>query len=177
MAKVRLSHQRLLRVGKARNVQLSSWREGVSLCHDSGMEIDELKLLVARDRWRLAALHRRDGESLLGLAQPQLRAAISRLYYAMYHAIRAAAYVYHDGDDHEAHAELPGHVPNDFPSAATWSNKLKDARLARNAADYDPYPRDIRAWRKQAVAIRRDAAELMRLSRAYLSHRGCKGLR
>ena len=177
MPRMRVQETRLLRVGKAAHSLLQRWREGVSHCTASGLEIDELKRIAARDRWRLARAHHRDGRALLESRRRLFRSAISRLYYAMYHAMRAAAYMFHDGDDHESHADLLLHVPDDLPDAKRWANTLKQARLLRNAADYDPYPRDGRVWRKRADSLLLDSEALLRAARDYLKARGCRGLR
>ena len=42
-----------------------------------------------------------------------------------------------------------------------WSNKLKDARERRNAADYDPYPKSEEAWRHTAESLLPDARALI----------------
>jgi uncharacterized protein (UPF0332 family) len=173
MAKAILKHQRLIHVGKAEKAAIALWREGVSLEADSGVNIDSLLLYVAADRWKLAAQHRQHGDKLISLASPLYRSAISRFYYSMYHAMRAAAFVFHRGDDYQDHSTLYVNIPKDFPNAGTWQNSLKDARLARNAADYDPYPRSERHWRQHATAIQGDAVSLLNASRIYLRSKGC----
>lgn len=176
MSTVHLTHQRLLRLGQAKNAVLNDWREGASICNDSGLTINQLVLHVAADRWKLAYEHRRDGNRLMAMPVPPFRSAISRYYYAMYHSMRAAAFVYYDGDDHESHSNLPTHVPDDFPNVATWKNTLKNARLTRNAADYDPYPRRVAHWRKRALAIQSDADALLLETKQYLVAKGCNRL-
>lgn len=94
----------------------------------------------------------------------------------MYHCLRAAAYIYHGGDDHERHSELPRHVPGDFPDRNAWANRLKVARLTRNAADYDPYPKSDIAWRGQASEIKSDADTILQVTRHYLRGKGCTTL-
>lgn len=165
---------RLIHISKAVKVDFQRWREGISLKQDSGREIDELARIVARDRWRLAAQHRRHGTSLFSLARPPYRSVISRYYYAMYHAMRACAYLYHQGDDFEEHSKLPSNIPNDFPNQQTWQNKLKDARLMRNRADYDPYPTTEKFWKAQAGLIRADVTDLLRSTKLYLQGKGCR---
>lgn len=168
-----LPHARLLRVGKAKNGAVLDWQEGVSLSAASGLSIQDLKLYVASDRWLLAYDHRRDANALLTLAQPLYRSAISRYYYAMYHSMRASAFVFHNGDDYEEHSKLPLNIPNDFPGAAGWETSLKNARSSRNAADYDPYPRGEAHWRSLTQAIRADADALLIETRDYLRAKGC----
>jgi uncharacterized protein (UPF0332 family) len=176
MARIRLSHARLKRIGEAHASLLENWREGVSLTSDSGLTIEALKLGVASARWKLAAEYRRDAKKLLKLSRPPFRSVISRFYYAMYHSMRAVCYVFHDGDDHQSHSNLPLHIPDDFPDAAIWRNTFKNARLTRNAADYDPYPKSGKIWQRQAEAIRTDAEALLAETRNYLRSKGCAGL-
>lgn len=140
---------------------------------DSGVSIRDLARGVAADRWVLARAQRRDGNKLLRLSQPACRCSVSRFYYAMYHCMRAAAYVYHGGDDYQAHSKLAQNVPEDFPDRDAWANRLKNARLTRNAADYDPYPRSDKAWHRKAAAIKTDADALLRVTREYLRGKGC----
>jgi uncharacterized protein (UPF0332 family) len=176
MAKTRLSHVRLKRIGEASASLVNNWREGVSLVSDSGRTIDALTLEVAVARWKLATEYRRDAKKLAGLDRPPFRSVVSRFYYAMYHAMRAACYLYHGGDDHQSHSELPSHIPDDFPDAEIWKNNLKSARLLRNAADYDPYPKSPGFWQGKAAAIKRDAESLLAETRRYLRLKGCTGL-
>jgi len=95
-------------------------------------------------------------------------AAVSRSYYAMYHAMRAAAFVFHGGDDHQEHQTLPGKAPDDMQTRDLWSNKLKDARERRNAADYDPYPKSETAWRLPALDLVAEARRFVGEVRTYL---------
>lgn len=176
MIRLPLNDDRLIRVGKAERKLIANWDEGVSLQSDSGLTIAELTNLVATDRWHLADRHHRAANRLLSLPRPPYRTAISRLYYAMYHAMRAAAFIFHNGDDHEAHKSLPQNVPDDFPDKDFWANALKTARLVRNSADYDPYPKHARPWAKKAQIIKTDAKGLVRLARDYLRSKGCQGL-
>jgi hypothetical protein len=90
----------------------------------------------------------------------------------MYHAMRSCVFIFHDGDDHQEHSVLPLHIPQDFDSGVDWQNKLKNARLARNKADYEPYPKSDRAWQKTAATIKNDADLLLTASRNYLKSKG-----
>jgi uncharacterized protein (UPF0332 family) len=168
-----LAKDRLIHVSKSKTILIKNWEEGISLHYDSGLTISELICLVAVDRWRLAFEHRRQANKVLELATPLYRCAVSRYYYAMYHSMRACEYVYHRGDDYEKHMELPKNIPPDFDPGVNWQNKLKDAREIRNSADYDPYPKSDSAWRKNALALRVDADQLLSLTRNYLQNKGC----
>jgi uncharacterized protein (UPF0332 family) len=110
------------------------------------------------------------------LKAPPYRSAISRYYYSMYHCFRAAAFIFHRGDNHEGHSELPKHLPTDLPSLALWRNELKIARLARNDADYDPYPRTNTPWLVKAKSIKTNANKAVLETRNYLRSKGCTGI-
>lgn len=92
----------------------------------------------------------------------------------MYHAVRALVFYTTGGDDHEAHSELPGHLPKDFSNRDVWENELKNARLERNKADYDPYPKGDHAFHKAAEDVVKKAATLLPLAKRYLAKKGCR---
>jgi hypothetical protein len=91
----------------------------------------------------------------------------------MYHAVRASVFTYYIGDDYQEHRELPLHIPPDFDPGGQWEQIMKNARLTRNRADYDPYPISNEAWRRDALALRTEALRLLKISRAYLKGKGC----
>jgi uncharacterized protein (UPF0332 family) len=152
---------------------IDAWNEGVSLENDSGKSILMIVRIVAADRWRLGSEHRRQANKLMVMVDPLYRSAVSRYYYAMYHAIRACVYLSHGGDDHEKHVELPRHIPNDFEPLVNWQNILKDAREIRNDADYNPYPKSDLAWRSNAERLKATTERLLVVSRRYLQNKGC----
>ncbi len=168
-----LTPGRLVRVAQAKSDCIKNWKEGASLENDSGRNIDYLLCHVAADRWKLAYSFRTQANKLFTIDQPQFRSAVSRYYYCMYHAMRACAFLYHQGDDYESHSNLPLNIPTDFDPPTDWQNKLKNARLLRNRADYEAYPRSDAAWRKHAVTIKADADRLLATARAYLLGKGC----
>ena len=101
------------------------------------------------------------------------RDAISRSYYAMYHAARSIAYVAHGGDDNEAHESVYKAIPADFVDNEKWQNELKEARLRRNEADYDPYPpRDLK-FKSISVTLSLKAHTFCGLAEGYLQTKGC----
>lgn len=148
-----LPRKRLIRITKAKKEQVENWKEGVSLEYDSGRTVSVLALGAAADRWRLAIQHRRHGNKLLVTSPPLYRNAVSRYYYAMYHAIRACSYIAHGGDDYQEHRMLPQQIPQDFAPGDDWQTKLKNARALRNQADYDPYPKSDRAFKSDALSL------------------------
>ena len=171
MAQV-LSNNRLNRLATAANKQIKDWKEGVSLQNDSGQPLPQLIITVAADRWRLAYEHRHNANKLLKSKPPLYRSAISRYYYSMYHAMRACAFVYHQGDDHEEHKKLPMRIPDDFTPGPNWQNMLRNARELRNRADYEPYPKSNIMWRQDAFDLKTDADLFLSTSQAYLKNKG-----
>lgn len=168
------SHQVLRRVVEASKIQLAAYKEGVYLTTTSGWSIDDLRHEATSDRMELARHFLGVGDKLLRVRPAQHRSAISRYYYCMYHALRAVVFFQHEGDDHESHSALPGHVPKDFPNSAVWSNDLKSARENRNSADYDPYPPAHTSWQAMAKDLGLQAPSLLAISEAYLRGKGCK---
>ena len=168
-----LPHDRLNRLSTATDKQIKDWKEGVSLQKDSGQTISQLINNAASDRWWFAYEHRHDANKLLKSKPPLYRSAISRYYYSMYHAMRACAFVFHGGDDHQEHGKLPLHIPGDFPSGANWQNMLRNARVLRNRADYEPYPKSNIAWKQDALDLKQDADLFLSKTRTYLQNKGC----
>ena len=129
----------LARVSKASNLTLLAYREGVSLEARTKLTIEQLRHQASADRLSLADSFVVTASKLVRSRPAQHRSAISRYYYAMYHAARATVFFVHEGDDHEAHSVLPTKFPSDFPQASYWQNELKFARFRRNEADYEHY--------------------------------------
>jgi hypothetical protein len=92
----------------------------------------------------------------------------------MYHAMRSAAYIFYQCDDHEKHSDLSGKIPDDFPNHSTWGNQLKSAREYRNQADYDPYPRKGVYWSHIAKLVEADSVALLPIVANYLRGKGCR---
>lgn len=164
----RITENELLLVSKSNRETLNGFSRGVQLTSRSGKSIHELQVRVALDRIKLANLHLRQAATASRSKVPQYRTTVSRAYYAMYHAARAATYISIGGDDHEQHSVLPTKLPADFPNCDEWKNRLKIARLERNRADYDPYPAGDRYFGDSAEKMLQDARLLLRLARAYL---------
>lgn len=167
----------LRRVSTATKKLIDGWSEGRHLETESAHTLEELRARVASDRVGLAKALLRNAERLAAQLPPLYRAAVSRGYYATYHAMRAAAYVFHGGDDHQEHKTLPK-APTDMTTPNTWSNKLKDARERRNQADYDRYPKSEAAWRVSAAASPRRGigSPDCRPRTSYTLTRRCVGL-
>lgn len=159
----------LLLVSKAKQEKLKNYSEGVSLSARSGKSIEGLKAVVTKDRLSLAQLQLTAARKAIKSKPPLSRMAISRAYYAMYHSARAITYIDFGGDDHEEHSKLPAHLPDDFSDVQDWKNKLKNARLDRNRADYDPYPKKDSDFKDCAEMLFTDAREFLRLAKVYIN--------
>ena len=165
----RITDSELLLISKAKVEKLKNFADGVSLTHRARVSIARLRARVAKDRLRLARAQLRDAVTAAS-SDPQLsRTAVSRAYFAMYHAARAATYLSHGGDDHEEHSALPGRIPVDLPNFEQWRNKLKNARLERNRADYDPYPKGEAAFEECCTLLIREAKEFIQIAQKYIN--------
>src|SRR5687768_16158935 len=91
----------LSRVSKGLKSEYQAWGEGLHLERSSGRTIQELQHRAVADRLSLARDHLSAGRRVLALTPPANRCAVSRFYYAMYHASRATCLFHHGGDDYE----------------------------------------------------------------------------
>lgn len=168
--------ERLLRVSKSTKDEINGFKAGVHLEKVSGRTIDDLHAQACADRLKLAQEFADYADRLMRSRPSMRRMAVGRYYYAMYHAMRAVVYFRTPGDDHEQHSDLPRWTPADFPDADFWKNELKDARLRRNEADYDPYPADDAEFSGVANHLKAQARLLVETARAYLHAKGCAHL-
>lgn len=152
--------------------RIADFEAGISLRSRTGYEVHELIAKVAIDRLTLGAAHHREARS--AMARRAYRNVISRAYYAMYQTFRGVVFLVNKGDDHEEHKILPSHLPNDFPAKAIWENRLKTARLERNRADYEPYPRGENAFKSRAIQTLAESQQLRTVARVYLRGKGVK---
>lgn len=164
----KITDSELLLISKAPKERLQHFAEGVQFSSRSGKSIQQLKMQVASDRLSLARLLLKDANSAAKAELELSRTVVSRAYYAMYHATRAATYLYYGGDDNEQHSVLPTKMPPDFPNSDVWRTRLKDARLERNRADYDPYPKGEKDFLPIALQMIKQAKELIQVSQKYL---------
>lgn len=172
--KRRLANAQLLELSRSHAKVINNFRLGAHLNSHSGMTIDELLEQATKDRFELAQESLRNGKWVLGATKPRYRVVVARNYYAMYHAARALVFFIEGGDDHEAHSELPKHLPKDFPDRERWENEIKNSRFERNRADYDPYPKSDSAFSRSASATVGTAEEFLMVVKRYLVRKGCK---
>ena len=127
---------------------------------DVASDLPRAWLHVQEERLRLAGEHLAVAEKLndLGVSgeiRPEKRSVVSRAYYAMFCAARAAV-SYHSNGDRNDHKKLPGWV-GDSPLGKQAErdrvvNALNTFRAARNEADYSPfYPRPLGEDARQAI--------------------------
>lgn len=164
---------RLLRVCTSGNVRLMTFREGVSLESSLGRSIPDLIAQVTTDRLQFADQRVAEGDKLLRLRPQMNRLAVGRFYYGMYHAVRAVVFFVNEGDDSQAHSELPKGLPPDFPDYRQVTNSLRDARRERNNADYDPYPSEELDFKYISQALQKISRSITIESRSYLKRKGC----
>jgi uncharacterized protein (UPF0332 family) len=169
----RATDQDLLLVSKANKEKLDAFSAGESLVNRTGYEIRRLKAKVTADRLIFARSLLASAQSTLGATSPFYRSTVSRAYYSLYHTFRAVSFFTNGGDDHEAHSVLPSKLPSDFPNRSIWENSLKYARLERNRADYDPYPKSDKNFESVAKKLVAEAQSLLPIARAYLKSKGC----
>src|ERR1044071_3277498 len=135
MPQVSLTEQLLLTISTSKTAALAAYPTSGA---KYPLPLATLVRQATSDRLQLAGAHLRAGDNLLFAAN--YRSAISRYYYAMYHAARAITYAAHQGDDHERHSILPRNLPANWNTAPSREIELTDARFLRNQADYDCYP-------------------------------------
>ncbi|WP_244120318.1 HEPN domain-containing protein [Burkholderia gladioli] len=167
----RITDSELLLISKAKIEKLKNFADGVTLVRRAQSSIDRLRARVAKDRLTLAKSKLRDAVQAGSCVPPLWRTGVSRAYYSMYHAARAATYLSYGGDDHEEHSALPGKLPTDFPDYEQWRNKLKMARLERNKADYDPYPVDELEFKDTCLSLIQEAEDFMKISQRYVAQK------
>lgn len=171
-----VTNKDLLRVSTLKKQQLADLREGAALVRRTQSTMDALVARATLSRLELASHHLRHASALAKPPRAQYRDAVSRGYYALYHAFRATVFFMNDGDDHEKHSVLHENLPKDFPNVDLWRNDLKAARLDRNRADYDPVPRSKSDGhlKSDAQRVLQKARSGLRACRAYLRSKGWK---
>ncbi|MBT1606944.1 hypothetical protein [Curtobacterium flaccumfaciens] len=164
---------RLQRITKLTTKQVELFKEGVAHETAFGASLDDVLARTVADRLALADSFIRMAERMERSRSDLSRPAIARYYYAMYHAMRAAAFQFHGGDDHEQHTVLSVKgVPHDFPSRTIAANDLKDARALRNEADYDQYPSNQSYFRNIVRGLGPVAKPFVVEARAYIRAKG-----
>jgi uncharacterized protein (UPF0332 family) len=162
--------KQLAKLAQVKKKQFSEYIYAEWLVETTGYSISELQGKVTTDRMKLASKFCSEAKMLL--EEQHFRIAVGRGYYSMYHAFRAVSFFEYGGDDFEPHSVLPEKLPSDFPSLPTWQDRLKNARLTRNNADYDPYPLEQKYFADSAHEIVSNANVALRVTRIYLRSKG-----
>lgn len=162
--------RRLHRIANLDSETLSHLREGATHVRSSGIDLSVLEIEVADERYRFALVLLADAKELLAQSRP--RSAISRAYYALYHSIRALAFLANSGDDYQNHSELPKGVPDAFSAAPEARALLKRGRLLRNQADYDAYPRELSYWLGEANKLLPEVESMLLSVKLYIRSKG-----
>lgn len=132
--------------------------------------LDQLIQKATSDRFLLAGEHLRAGDQLI--FANQYRSAISRHYYAMYHAARSIVYADLRGDDYERHHVLPRHLPAKLPDVTLREQQLTNARFLRNEADYDVYPFSMAEWESDARLLAIIATNFLKACEEFAVNEG-----
>jgi hypothetical protein len=131
-----------------------------------GVQTERLRLAQAH----LAVAEKLNAEGTQGNSGPEKRSVISRAYYAMFCAARAAL-AYHESGDTNDHGKLPTGVRD----VSTWKQPQRDRvvsalikyRTFRNDADYSPfYPRQLG---RDAVEALQEARAVVKISIDWLT--------
>lgn len=170
----RVTTTTLVKIVKKKKGDFEGYAFGAYLERSTGYSIDELRIKTVHDRLSLSKQFLEDANSALDSTPPRNRSAISRAYYSLYHAARAVAFFMHRGDDYQEHAVLPTKLPIDFPDHAIWQNDLSAARLDRNEADYEPYPKGDKPFRAAALKYIDLATTFLPMAKRYLYQKGCR---
>jgi uncharacterized protein (UPF0332 family) len=133
----------------------------------SWLRVQQARLRLAKEHLDAALALQEMG--VPGAMRPEKRSVISRAYYAMFCAARAAL-SYHESADRNDHRNLPAWVRNapfgpgpDRDRVVTALNKY---RAARNEADYSPfYPRPIG---HDAAAAVKEARAVLRICTRWI---------
>lgn len=163
----RVQAKDLLYVSKALKDRLDDLAAGASLAARTGLDVKTIRVRAATDRTKLAAAFLKEAKDIAAKGGMN-RTVVGRSYYAMYHAARAVTFLSFGGDDHQEHSALPSKLPKDFPGSMQWQHCLKNARLERNKADYDPYPRSDTEFATAALQLISEAKQLVAAAKIYI---------
>lgn len=157
---------------KVEGRRVRAFQEWIDLESRWGRNLGDLLHQIAVDRILLAEEFLAMGDAMYRSRKDLSRSSISRYYYAIYHGLRAVAFHAAEGDDNQDHSKLGKGIPADFPDRALVVNRLNDARIWRNEADYDPYPQFGNYFTSTEKALRPVAHDTVAQARDYLRGKG-----
>jgi uncharacterized protein (UPF0332 family) len=164
----------LLKLQKFNKNQINLLQNGVRLVGVAGRPIEDLLRDASSARFKLAKSFLRSSNRLISHKPALHRDVVSRAYYAIYHSARAVSFLTHPGDDYEHHDKVASGLPSDLSNVEVWRNKIKDARLKRNEADYEPFLSSDPTFRKASLATNKLAVEFVGVCAIYLKGKGCR---
>lgn len=158
---------------KFKKSQVDLLKNGVRLQAVGGGTIESLMLKACADRFALSGYFLQSAARLRKMRPPSHRNSTSRSYYSMYHAARTVSFLFHAGDDNQDHKDLHKGIPDEFPDSERWRNDLKEARLRRNEADYEPYPIPDDEFSAISSQQLKTATDFLSVAEQYLRGKGC----
>ena len=165
--------QELLKLQKLNRHQINLLQNGVRPVGVSGKQIDDLLREASAARFQLARWFlrapnnsRRTSPFSIGTRYRGL----TTLSIMRPEQLRSS----HPGDDYERHDKVANGLPLDLPDVELWRNKIKDARLKRNEADYEPFMNSNPSFRLASAAITKAATEFLAVCSTYLRGKGCR---
>ena len=136
-------------------------------CHTP--DILEFAKFVCEAWFKLGEEHLAEAKQLAQIGS--VRGTCSRAYYAAYNASKAIRYLNNGfvslkGDDH---ARASSELPDDFPDAATWSEKLSRLYELRLWADYDNWTTTIASLSSETTKAITDAEAFIGAARTFVN--------
>jgi uncharacterized protein (UPF0332 family) len=125
-------------IGQLKQAQYSLLRSLTDGAVLDAASLERSVMQVVRDRFMLARGCLKAAAILLRETDPLVRrSAVSRAYYAAYHAARATVFAVHRHDE-DSHKELPQTLKDILGESA--GDTLKELRRLRDEMEYSPYP-------------------------------------
>ena len=152
--------------------RISSERYGLlyDLAAERLFSLTELEHIIEEftiQRYNLAQNFHESAKAILINADVDARNAISRNYYAMFHAARAVIFHFYryDEEKHEEVVKIIGNILGDG-----FRNQLRKWKENRNVADYSPFPKfNLMDYANKST---QEAEEFLNECKTFLSKRG-----
>ncbi|MBR0969608.1 HEPN domain-containing protein [Bradyrhizobium japonicum] len=172
MALTPIEHE-LFKLQKFKKNQINHMQNGVRLAGLAGVPLEDLLRQASSARLKLAKRFLRSSRHLMSHRPVLYRDVVSRAYYSIYHSARAVSFLSHPGDDYEEHDKVATGLPPDLPDVEVWRNKIKDARLKRNEADYEPFMVSDPQFKRASATVLSTANDFIVVCSTYLRSEGC----
>ena len=172
MALTPIEHE-LFKLQKFKKNQINHMQNGVRLAGLAAAPLEDLLRRASSARLRLARRFLRSSRYLMSHRPVLYRDVVSRAYYSIYHSARAVSFLTYPGDDCEEHDKVATGLPPDLPDVEVWRNKIKDARLKRNEADYEPFMVSDPQFKQASATTLSAATDFIVVCSTYLRSKGC----